>query len=167
MTETALAIKIITKQITMLMNDQEMKDIVEVKESENILKLPFIFNGPKNTPWDNCKISGIINFPNRYPYEPPDIKFTCDVFHPNIYPDTGKICLSILNTQPDEFNYFDNNSLWIPTYTISKIFIIIQHLFIEPNVDSPANVDANSMYLKDKNKFEKYIKQLFTLTKNN
>lgn len=41
-----------------------------------------------------------MKFPKKYPYEPPEFKFTRPLWHPNIYTD-GKLCISILH-QPGE-----------------------------------------------------------------
>lgn len=45
-------------------------------------------------------IQAEMKFPKRYPYEPPEFKFSRPLWHPNIYKD-GKLCISILH-QPGE-----------------------------------------------------------------
>jgi ubiquitin-conjugating enzyme E2 G2 len=37
-----------------------------------------------------------LSFPQDYPLNPPKMKFTSEIFHPNIYPD-GRVCISILH----------------------------------------------------------------------
>ena len=153
-------IKIICKQLSNLQQDPDLKDFVKIVQNEsNLYSIRFAMNGPEGSPWNGCVMNGTIVFPSNYPHAPPDITFTSDVFHPNVYPENGKICLSILNTHPDQFNYFDKDTLWTPVINVSQIFIILQNLFVEPNLESPANVDANSIYLKDNSKNKLYFAQ--------
>ena len=35
-----------------------------------------------------------LDFPEDYPNNPPKMKFTSKLFHPNIYPD-GRVCISM------------------------------------------------------------------------
>jgi ubiquitin-protein ligase len=37
-----------------------------------------------------------LSFPQDYPLNPPKMKFSSEIFHPNIYPD-GRVCISILH----------------------------------------------------------------------
>ena len=40
-------------------------------------------------------------FPQDYPLNPPTMRFTSKIFHPNIYPD-GRVCISILHPPGDD-----------------------------------------------------------------
>lgn len=55
--------------------------------------------GPEQTPYEEGTFKLEITVPDRYPFEPPRVKFATPVYHPNI--DTGgRICLDTLKMQP-------------------------------------------------------------------
>lgn len=76
-------------------------------------------------------------------------KFVPPLFHPNIYP-SGTVCLSILNEDEG----------WKPAITIKQILSGIQDLLNEPNPDSPAQAEAFNLFKKDRQSYEKKIKNL-------
>ena len=85
--------------------------------------------GPDDTPWEGGIFSMRLTFNDQYPDKPPRVRFTSEMFHPNIYAD-GSICLDILQNQ------------WSPIYDISAILTSIQSLLCDPNPSSPANSEA-------------------------
>jgi ubiquitin-protein ligase len=87
---------------------------------------------------------------------PPVVKFTCNLFHPNIYPD-GKVCISILHDGVDEFGYESRSERWNPSHSVSSILISIISMLSNPNLESPANVDASVMYKNDYNLYKNII----------
>tara|TARA_R110002003_G_scaffold52_17_gene4467 strand:- start:5622 stop:5945 length:324 start_codon:yes stop_codon:yes gene_type:complete len=76
-------------------------------------------------------------------------KFVPPLFHPNVYP-SGTVCLSILNEEEG----------WKPAITIREILIGIQSLLDEPNPESPAQADAFNMFKKDRQAYEKKIRNI-------
>jgi len=141
--------------------EKYMKDPLEnlnIEPPENIFIWNFLLIGPKDTPWEDEIYAGIIKFPNNYPFSPPEIQFTSNLFHPNIYSD-GKICISILHEGVDQYGYEHSSERWSPAQTISSIFLSIITLFHAPNCESPANVDASVLYRKDIKEFTRYIRQ--------
>ena len=102
--------------------------------------------GPKDTPYEDTIFNIDIFLPTNYPYKPPNIIFKTRIYHPNIN-SQGYICLDILK---------DN---WSPSLTISKVLLSILSLLSNPNPDDPLMPDLASLYKKDKNLYNKMIKE--------
>ncbi|KAJ5238547.1 Ubiquitin-conjugating enzyme E2 [Penicillium chermesinum] len=75
--------------------------------------------------------------------------FTPPLFHPNVYP-SGTVCLSILNEE----------EAWRPAITIRQILLGIQDLLNDPNPESPAQADAYNLFKKDKQAYERRVRQV-------
>jgi ubiquitin-conjugating enzyme E2 R len=87
-----------------------------------------------------------MTFSDKYPYEPPTFKFKRPIFHPNIYPD-GKVCISILHAPgEDEQSGEQANERWSPLQGVLTILRSILLLLDDPEISSPANVDAGVLY---------------------
>jgi ubiquitin-protein ligase len=116
----------------------------------------FVCVGPKGTPWEGNAYEGTIEFPSKFPFKPPSIKFKSYVFHPNIYRPSGgsrgSVCISILDPAPDSTNYVRESETWRAVHGIESIFLSIFSLFHDPNNDSPADIDAKNLYEKCKNR---------------
>lgn len=95
-----------------------------------------------------CSVLSIDICP-EYPTKPPKCKFVPPLFHPNVYP-SGTVCLSILNEDEG----------WKPAITIKDILLGIQSLLDEPNPESPAQGDAYGLFKKDREAYDKKIKEI-------
>merc|ERR1719389_58325 len=87
---------------------------------------------------------------------PPKMKFhTVNLLHPNIYPD-GRVCISILHPPGDDpLGYETSAERWSPVQSVEKILLSVMSMIAEPNINSPANVDAAKMYRDDRMGFRK------------
>jgi ubiquitin-protein ligase len=87
-------------------------DIIDIKKDpitnahihfneENLYEIDLLLIGPEKTPYYNGFYMFKLNFNDRYPQEPPKVRFLNTFervrFHPNLY-ENGKVCLSILGT---------------------------------------------------------------------
>lgn len=95
-----------------------------------------------------------MTFNNSYPYSPPTFKFLRPIYHPNIYTD-GKLCISILHPPGDDIMSGETASeRWTCLQGVESVLRSVLLLLDDPEVSSPANVDAGVLYRNDR---EAYI----------
>lgn len=82
----------------------------------------------------------------NFPMEPPKIKCTDVIYHPNIDLQ-GNICLNILRED------------WSPVLNLNSVLIGLNFLFLEPNPNDPLNKDAANVLVKDTHLFAKKVKE--------
>ncbi|KAI1335775.1 ubiquitin-conjugating enzyme/RWD-like protein [Xylariaceae sp. FL0016] len=92
-----------------------------------------------------------MTFPPEYPHLPPTMVFQHPVpFHPNVYP-TGELCISILHPpEDDKTGYESASERWSPVQSPETVLLSVVSLFGEPNVDSPANLDAAKLLREER-----------------
>lgn len=96
--------------------------------------------GPEDTPYYGGVFELRIDFPQDYPFKPPNIIFMTKIYHCNIN-SNGNICLDILKEQ------------WSPALTISKVLLSICSLMNDQNPNDPLTPEAADMYINDKEQF--------------
>lgn len=101
--------------------------------------------GPSASPYQAGIFNLIIEFPDKYPFKPPIIKFKTPILHPNI-DKFGNICLDILNVN------------WSPILNISKILLSISSLLNDPNPNDPLNKEMANLYLENKEVYNKKVR---------
>eukprot|EP01147_Barroeca_monosierra_P005104 gene5104-145_t len=97
-----------------------------------------------------------LTFPENYPTNPPEMRFVKTIpWHPNIYPD-GRVCISILHSPGnDEYGYEDAGERWMPVHTVTTILLSVISMMTDPNVESPANLEAAKEWREDRDTFKK------------
>jgi len=105
-----------------------------------------------------------MKFPVTFPMEPPELKFSSEFWHPNgpaivethplpfctesnasrtVYKD-GKVCISILHPPGEDAMSGERpEERWLPTHSVSSIMLSIVSMLNDPNISSPANMDAS------------------------
>ncbi|KAH8501571.1 hypothetical protein H0E87_016383 [Populus deltoides] len=74
--------------------------------------------GPPDTLYEGGFFNAIMSFPKNYPNSPPTVRFTSEMWHPNVYPD-GKVCISILHPPGDDPNGYElATERWSPVHTV-------------------------------------------------
>jgi len=121
---------------------------------ENYFEWEAAVVGPEGTPFEDGVFIARLSFPQDYPLNPPKMRFTSSMFHPNIYPD-GRVCISILHSPGDDPTGYEKSSeRWSPVQSVEKVLLSVMSMLAEPNDESPANVDAAVMWRKDRVKFD-------------
>jgi len=102
--------------------------------------------GPEGTVYEGGIFCVDIQIPDAYPFEPPKMKFTTKIWHPNVSSVTGAICLDILKDQ------------WSPALTIKTALLSLQALLSAPEPSDPQDAQVAKMYLKHPKEFESTAK---------
>ncbi|KZT75092.1 hypothetical protein DAEQUDRAFT_807344 [Daedalea quercina L-15889] len=86
-----------------------------------------------------------VNINTNYPHEPPKVKCTQTIYHPNVDLE-GNVCLNILRED------------WKPVLNLNSVLVGLQYLFLEPNADDPLNKDAAEELRKNREQFIQNVK---------
>ncbi|KAK9865992.1 hypothetical protein WJX84_006339 [Apatococcus fuscideae] len=103
--------------------------------------------GPNDTAWEGGIFSLRLTFGESYPEKPPRVRFTTEIFHPNVYAD-GTLCLDIIQDK------------WSPIHSVSTILTSVQSLLTDPNCASPANGEAATLYQSNKVEYNRRVRRL-------
>lgn len=123
---------------------------VELEEESNLFEWAVWIEGPKDTCYEGGVFQLQMKFPGDFPMSPPELKFISDFWHPNVYKDTGIVCISILHPPgEDEMSGELPEERWLPTQSVTTIILSVISLLNAPNFSSPANVDASVEWRKN------------------
>jgi len=92
------------------------------------------------------KFSFSFKMPGSYPHEPPKVKCTTKVYHPNIDLE-GNVCLNILRED------------WKPVLSISSVVYGLQFLFLDPNPEDPLNKEAAKVLRENPTQFQSNVRK--------
>lgn len=113
---------------------------------ENLFIWSATIFGLPETAWEGGAYGLCLTFNKHYPEKPPQVRFTGEIFHPNVFKD-GIVCLENLQEE------------WSPVYTVSTLLMSIRSLLNDPNPSSPANVEAADLYIADRNAYKKKVRR--------
>lgn len=74
-----------------------------------------------------------LSIPPTYPTDPPKAFFRTKIFHPNIEPETGAVCVETLKRD------------WKSTLTLRDVLVTISCLLVYPNASSALNPEAGML----------------------
>jgi ubiquitin-conjugating enzyme E2 R len=115
--------------------------------------------------FDGAYFKAEMTFTDKYPYAPPTFKFTRKIYHANIYTD-GKICISILHAPgEDEQSGELASERWSAVQSVESVLRSILVLLDNPEISSPANVDAGVMYRDDREQYNQKAKEAVAASK--
>lgn len=106
-----------------------------------------IVNGPEDSPYAGGVFFLEITFPKDYPFKPPKVHFTTQIYHCNVN-ETGTICLPLLKEE------------WSPAASIKSVLTALCNLLENPNPDSALRSDLAQLYKEDKDKHDQTAKEM-------
>lgn len=111
-------------------------------KNDNYFTWQATLTGPAGTPYEDGLFFLDVDFPQDYPFKPPKVKFTTNIYHCNVS-EQGGICLEILKDK------------WTPSLTSRKVLEEIIGLLVDPNPDDPLRADVAKLYKDDKAAYDK------------
>lgn len=132
----------VQKDLTELSLPSTMK--IEFPNAEDLLNFTLSIS-PDEGMYKNGTFLFSISINNNYPHDPPRVKCSQKIYHPNIDLE-GNVCLNILRED------------WKPVLNLNSVMIGLQYLFIEPNPADPLNKDAAADLTRDRERFKKHVR---------
>ena len=84
----------LAKELAEVGKDDETSGVKAIPVTDgNLRHLKGTIQGPLGTCYEGGVFEIDIQIPKQYPFEPPKMKFTTKIWHPNISSQTGAICL--------------------------------------------------------------------------
>jgi len=155
------ATKLLANTLKNILSDPVEGFSVELVDESNIFEWRVYIEGPKDTLYDGGVFQMNMKFPPDFPMSPPELRFVSDFWHPNVYRDTGLVCISILHPPgEDEMSGESAAERWLPTQTVTTILLSVISLLNAPNFSSPANVDAGVEWRNDPSGYKKKCQRL-------
>lgn len=134
-------------------------------KDDNLFVWEVMIVGPTGTSLEGGFFKAELRFPDDFPNSPPEMKFITPMWHPNIYPD-GKVCISILHSAGvDRFNTLESaDERWRPILGVEQILVSVIAMLNEPNISSPANVDAAVQFRDDPKGYRRKVREIVAKT---
>ena len=130
-------------------------------DDDDLFQWSIIFEGPADTLYEGGFFKAILKFPEDFPNNPPDMTFKSEMYHPNIHSD-GKVCISILHPPgTDSMNSMEKaEERWRPIIGVEAILMSVISMLNDPNIESPANIDASVMFRDEREAYNKKVRRL-------
>lgn len=125
-------------------------DCIAVLPADDLSEVRFELDGPEGTPFREGRFLVSLQFDEQYPEVPPKGYFRTPIFHPNVAPETGDICVNALKRD------------WDPSMGLRHILVVIRCLLVEPNAESALNEVAGRLILED---YIAYERQALMMTR--
>ncbi|KAG5354919.1 Ubiquitin-conjugating enzyme E2 S [Yarrowia sp. B02] len=103
----------------------------------SLQNIAIVILGPEATPYYGGAWQMVIKVPSDYPQSAPKAYFKTRIFHPNVQPSTGEVCVDTLKRD------------WTPTTSLCDILVTIRCLLVHPNPESALNEEAGKLLLED------------------
>ena len=129
---------------------------IGLENEDNLFLWNIVFEGPEDSLYEGGYFKAQLQFPEDYPNNPPSMTFKTKMWHPNIHSD-GKVCISILHPPgTDSMNAQESaEERWRPILGVEAILIRVISMMNDPNIESPANLDASVQFRDDHEGYKK------------
>lgn len=120
------ALKRIAKEIKQV-QENPPQDIYIYPHPKNIRKLTFMIVGAEDTPYFGGYYFFELTFPEKYPFEAPDVKFKSgngQSILPNSWGEN--ICYSLLSAYTKVYGHTDTNMSWTSTMSLNTLLVGLQ-----------------------------------------
>jgi ubiquitin-conjugating enzyme E2 G2 len=158
----ASAVKRLAAEYTMLAKRPTPGVVARQAPGDNALVWEFALAGPPDSLYEHGVLTGRLFFPSDYPLSPPRMVFEPCITHPNVYGDgakRGEVCISILHAGRDATGYEHHSERWSPVQSVHSVLISVLSMLSEPNVESPANVDAAKLFAQQPGAFREQVRR--------
>lgn len=136
---------------------RQLRDIVEhpidcvaLLPSRDLSEVWFELDGPEGTPFSEGRFVIVLQFGEQYPDVPPRGSFRTPIFHPNVAPATGEICVNTLKKD------------WQASMGLRHILVVVRCLLVEPNPESALHEEAGRLIIED---YNSYTRQALMMTR--
>jgi len=124
---------------------------------DNLFDWEIMIIGPTDTLYEGGIFKAVLSFPPEYPNQPPKMRFTSEIWHPNVYAN-GEVCISILHPPGDDrYGYEKASERWSPIHTVETILVSVISMLSDPNDESPANIEAAKEWRVEKAQFKRHV----------
>ncbi|KAK7207706.1 ubiquitin-conjugating enzyme [Myxozyma melibiosi] len=107
--------------------------------------------GPASTPYSEGAWKVRLVIPTDYPNSPPKAYFDTKIFHPNVQPSSGEVCVDTLKRD------------WSSQVDLRHVLLVIRCLLIEPNPESALNEEAGKLLLENFKDYERMARLMTTV----
>jgi len=104
--------------------------------------------GPEDTPYHTRYFQLKLVLSTDFPSKPPRGYFLTKIYHPNVDPTTGAICVNTLKKD------------WTPTTSLSHVLTVIRCLLIVPFPESSLNDEAGKNFMESYDEYAKRARLL-------
>lgn len=158
--ESSFALPLLRKEFSELCQSEDTGFSVGL-DNDNFFTWQICFQGTPDTLYEGGFFIAHMIFPEDYPNNPPEMRFKTEMWHPNIYPD-GKVCISILHAPGvDAMNEQESaEERWRPILGVEAILVSVLSMLNDPNIESPANLDAGIMFRDNRTEYNRIVRRL-------
>lgn len=160
MASSSAAAGLLSRQLKSMQNDKSISGISCGLVDSNVFEWEVMLMIDDDTKfYGGGFFRARLTFPPEYPLLPPKMRFETPIFHPNIY-QNGEVCISILHPpEEDKYGYESAAERWSPVQTPETILLSVISMLSSPNDESPANVEAATLWRDNTPEFKKRVRK--------